>query len=88
MVLFPLPYSVSEGQIGESFGPNKNMVWIGKGLKLLFPGLERSGSPAPGSFDVVGSPRHPHGPRRKPSPAPPERVCLTAPARSLQLCKP
>ena len=56
MVLFPLPYSVSESQIGESFGPNKNMVWIGKGLKLLFPGPKRSSSPAPGSFDVMGSP--------------------------------
>ena len=40
----------------ESYGPNKNMVWIGKGLKLLFPGPKRSSSPAPGSFDVMGSP--------------------------------
>lgn len=44
MVLFPLPYYVSEGQIGESFGPNKNTVWIGKGLKILLAGPERGGS--------------------------------------------
>lgn len=77
-----------KAKLVKALGPIKIQSGLERGSRFFLQARSEAALRPPSSFDVSGSPWHPHGPRHKPSSAPPKRVCFTAPARSLQLCKP